>query len=303
MRKTREYRPHLDARKVEAFQARLLAWFRKHGRDLPWRRTRDPYKILVSEVMLQQTQVERVREYYGRFLREYPTVRDLAAARAARVQESWDGLGYYARARNLHAAARMIVRQHGGRFPRHPGELQALPGVGRYTAGAVASFAYGEPAPILDTNVRRVLARTLEGKAFPHLTLTRAEMDLAEESMPADRAAANTWNVAVMELGALVCVARGPRCEDCPVADLCAWNLAGRPAYDGPPRRGQAWHGTDRQVRGVILQRLRDAGRPAALGLLVDAAPDTAQVMRCLDSLVADGLVEPLDGERFRLPA
>jgi A/G-specific adenine glycosylase len=222
MRKPREYRPHLDARKVEAFQARLLAWFRKHGRDLPWRRTRDPYKILVSEVMLQQTQVERVREYYGRFLREYPTVRDLAAARAPRVQESWDGLGYYARARNLHAAARMIVRQHGGRFPRHPIELQALPGVGRYTAGAVASFAYGEPAPILDTNVRRVLTRIfVRRRPTSPARLDRRLWALAEAVIPAGEAW--TMNQSLMDFGATVCTARNPKCPSCPLASLCAF--------------------------------------------------------------------------------
>lgn len=216
------YRARPDAKRINAFQAKLLAWFRRNGRDLPWRRTRDPYKILVSEVMLQQTQVERVREYYGRFLREYPTVRDLAAARPARVRDSWDGLGYYARARNLHAAARTIVRRHAGRFPQQVEDLQELPGVGRYTAGAVASFAYGEAAPILDTNVRRVL-----GRIFVRRRRVRpAETDrrlwaLAEAVIPDGDAW--TMNQALMDFGATFCTARNPKCPVCPLQSLCAF--------------------------------------------------------------------------------
>jgi A/G-specific adenine glycosylase len=199
----------------------LLEWFRQHGRDLPWRRTRDPYKILVSEVMLQQTQVERVRGYYRQFVREYPTVRDLAAAQAARVRESWDGLGYYARARNLHAAARTIVRRHGGRFPRHLEELRDLPGVGRYTAGAVASFAYGEPAPILDTNVRRLLSRVfVQRQAVRQAQTDRRLWVLAETVIPVGEAWA--MNQALMDFGATVCTARNPKCPCCPLRSLCA---------------------------------------------------------------------------------
>jgi len=222
MPKIREYRPRLDARKVKTFQGRLLAWFRKYGRDLPWRRTRDPYRILVSEVMLQQTQVERVREYYGPFLREYPTVMDLAAARPAQVRESWDGLGYYARARNLHAAAQRIVRHHGGSFPRRVEELQALPGVGRYTAGAVVSFAYGEPAPILDTNVRRVLSRVfVRRRAARPAAVERRLWALAEAVIPSGEVW--TMNQALMDFGATVCTARNPKCPSCPLGSLCAF--------------------------------------------------------------------------------
>jgi A/G-specific adenine glycosylase len=222
MPRTWEYRLRLDARKVKAFQTRLLAWFREYGRDLPWRRTRDPYRILVSEVMLQQTQVERVREYYGPFLREYPTVGDLAAARPAQVRESWDGLGYYARARNLHAAARTIVRRHGGSFPRRVEDLRALPGVGRYTAGAVVSFAYGEPAPILDTNVRRVLGRIfVRRRAARPAAVERRLWALAEAVIPSGEAW--TMNQALMDFGATVCTARSPKCPSCPLRSFCAF--------------------------------------------------------------------------------
>ncbi len=226
MGRNRAFRLRLDGAKLKAFQARLLAWFRRNGRDLPWRRTRDPYKILVSEVMLQQTQVERVREYYERFLREYPTVQDLAAARPTRVRESWDGLGYYARARNLHAAARTIAREHGGRFPRRLEDLQALPGVGRYTAGAVVSFAYGEPAPILDTNVRRVLSRIFRWRrASNPAGEERRLWALAEAVIPPGQSWA--FNQALMDFGATVCAARNPRCMSCPISRLCAYYARG----------------------------------------------------------------------------
>jgi A/G-specific adenine glycosylase len=222
MGKARAYRLQVDTAQVKAFQTRLLRWFREHGRDLPWRRTRDPYKILVSEVMLQQTQVERVREYYERFLREYPTIQDLASANPARVRDSWDGLGYYARARNLHAAARMVVGQHEGRVPRHLEEVLALPGVGRYTAGAVLSFAYGKPAPILDTNVRRVLGRVFVlRRASRPAAAERRLWALAEAVIPSGEAWA--FNQALMDFGATVCTARSPRCTKCPIRQMCAY--------------------------------------------------------------------------------
>ncbi len=216
----RPYRPEIDRETLRAFQTRLLRWFRKNGRDLPWRKTRDPYKILVSEVMLQQTQVDRVVDYYERFTQEYPTIQDLATAHPARVREAWEGLGYYARARNLHAAARTVAERHGGRFPRRLEEVMALPGVGRYTAGAVVSFAYGEPAPALDTNVRRVLGRIFVRRAAS----TAARRDrrlwaLAEVAVPPDRAWA--FNQGLMDFGATVCTARRPKCDICPMRSLC----------------------------------------------------------------------------------
>jgi A/G-specific adenine glycosylase len=222
----RAYRPRLDPALVAGFRSSLLAWFRAHGRRLPWRRTRDPYRILVSEIMLQQTQVDRVQGYYRRFLREYPSVQDLAAARPERVRESWDGLGYYARAKNLHAAARRIVEEHRGRFPRAVEELQRLPGVGRYTAGAVASFAYGEAAPVLDTNVRRILSRVFVRRRAPRLE--RRLWALAEAVIPPDDAWA--FNQALMDLGALICRARRPDCPACPIRPVCSYPT--RPAGD-----------------------------------------------------------------------
>ncbi len=219
----RPYRPRLDKGALRAFQSRLLCWFQRNGRDLPWRRTRDPYKILVSEVMLQQTQVERVRDYYRRFLREYPTVHDLAAAQPARVRDSWEGLGYYARARNLHAAAQTVAQKYGGRFPRCLEDAMALPGVGRYTAGAVLSFAYGEPAPILDTNVRRVLSRVfVRRRQRSAAKLDRRLWALAQVVIPSKRIWA--FNQSLMDLGATVCTARNPKCPSCPLRSLCAFH-------------------------------------------------------------------------------
>jgi A/G-specific adenine glycosylase len=196
-----------------AFRRRLLAWYRRHQRPLPWRRTRDPYAILVSEIMLQQTQVARVEEYWRRFLARYPTLEDLADASASAVRESWDGLGYYARARNLHAAARHVSRRLGGALPRRPDELRALPGIGRYTAAAIASIAYGADVGAVDTNVARVLSRVFRVRSARRVWAT------ADALVPSGRA--GDWNQALMDLGATICTARAPRCGRCPVGSVC----------------------------------------------------------------------------------
>jgi A/G-specific adenine glycosylase len=202
------------------FRKLLLRWFRRHGRDLPWRQTRDPYHILVSEFMLQQTQVARVQPYYHRFLEAYPTVGALAAAPSARVRESWEGLGYYRRAANFHRLAQQVVREHAGIIPADPEQLLRLPGVGRYTAGAVASFAYERAAPAVDTNVARVLRRAFHPRLRGTMAARRA-WDTAARILP--RQGKNVWmfNQAVMELGALVCTAREARCYACPVRRVC----------------------------------------------------------------------------------
>jgi A/G-specific adenine glycosylase len=253
--------------------------------------------------MSQQTPVARVEPVWHEWLARWPTPADLAAAAPGEAVRAWGRLGYPRRALRLHEAARAVVERHGGRVPSTEGELLALPGIGAYTAAAVACFAFRRPTVVLDTNVRRVLARTVLGQAQAAASTTRAEHDLAVAAQPADHDAAVVWNVAAMELGALVCSARAPRCSACPVADRCAWNLAGRPAYTGPARRGQSWDGTDRQARGALLGVLRAAHEPVGGLDLQEAWPADQQRMRCLDSLVADGLVEPLSGDRYRLPA
>lgn len=202
------------------FQRRLLAWYRSHGRDLPWRKTRDPYRILVSEVMLQQTQVERVLGFYDRFLQRYPTVQELASARPGQVREAWDGLGYYARAKHLHRAARQVTSLHGGVFPKTYHEAHALPGVGRSTAGAVLSFAFDIDTPILDTNVKRLLSRVFVQRPSPTPAQTERRLwRLSASLIPKGK----SWNFnqALMDFGALVCTARNPRCHACCFTDIC----------------------------------------------------------------------------------
>lgn len=215
------HRDPAPAARAVAFRRALLRWFRRHGRDLPWRRTRDPYRIVVSEFMLQQTQVSRVEGYFHRFLEQYPTVEALAAASPVAVRESWDGLGYYRRATNLHRLAQAVVMEHGGVVPSDPVALRQLPGVGRYTAGAVASFAYERRTPAVDTNVARVLRRAFH----PRLEVRGGERRLwetAEQLLPRRGPAAWAFNQAIMELGALVCTARVARCHTCPVRRACA---------------------------------------------------------------------------------
>lgn len=282
----------------------VLDWFADHGRDLPWREpTCSAWGIYLSEVMSQQTPVARVLPVWRRWLERWPAPADLAADSPGEAVRMWDRLGYPRRALRLHASAVVMVERHQGRVPRAHEDLLALPGVGAYTAAAVASFAFGEPRAVVDTNVRRVLARTVLGTQYPAPALTAAETRLAEASMPSDRDEANRWNAASMELGALVCTARAPDCHACPVSHRCAWQLAGRPAHVGPPRRGQAWHGTDRQVRGRIVQLLREGAGPLMREELDGAWPqDRAKVDRCLAGLVEDGLIEPVGGSSYSLP-
>ncbi|WP_198663287.1 A/G-specific adenine glycosylase [Jiangella endophytica] len=281
----------------------VLSWYSAHARDLPWRAPdRTPWGVLVSEIMLQQTPVVRVEPVWHEWLRRWPRPADLAAEEPGEAIRAWGRLGYPRRALRLHAAAGAIVERHGGDVPASYDDLIALPGIGDYTAAAVASFAFGARHVVLDTNVRRVLARAVTGTQYPPTAPTAAERRMALELVP-DAETAPRWAVAVMELGALVCTARSPRCSSCPLAASCAWRLAGSPPDDGPPRRGQAWHGTDRQVRGRLMAVLRESTGPVPKRLLDATWAEPVQRERALDALVADGLVEPLDGDLFRLPA
>jgi len=202
------------------FRRRLTRWYRRHGRDLPWRRTRDPYRVLVSEIMLQQTQVSRVEAYYHRFLERFPSLDQLAAAPASAVRESWEGLGYYRRAANLHLLAQEVVRDHDGAIPADPADLVRLPGIGRYTAGAVASFAYERSAAAVDTNVARVIRRAFHPRSRA-AAADRRIWETAARLVPQRGKAAWTFNQAIMELGAVVCTARIPKCAECPVRAEC----------------------------------------------------------------------------------
>jgi A/G-specific adenine glycosylase len=282
--------------------APLLAWYDEHARDLPWRRPEaSPWSVMVSEFMLQQTPVVRVLPVHEQWLATWPRPADLAAEPTGEAVRAWGQLGYPRRALRLHAAATAIVERHGGEVPSSYDDLLALPGVGDYTAAAIAAFAFGQRHVVLDTNVRRVLGRAIGGVEFPAASVTRAERDRAAAVLP-DEPVAATWSVAVMELGALVCTAASPRCDACPVAGLCAWRAAGHPAYDGPPRKVQAWAGTDRQCRGRLLGTVRDADGPVHVSRLEGAWSDTAQRERCLAALVADGLLVPAGETAYALP-
>jgi A/G-specific adenine glycosylase len=283
--------------------APILEWYDEHARELPWRAPdASPWSVMVSEFMLQQTPVARVLPVHEAWLERWPTPAALAAEPAGEAVRAWGRLGYPRRALRLHASAVAIVERHGGEVPAEHEELLALPGVGDYTAAAIAVFAHGGRHPVLDTNVRRVLARVVAGVEFPPVAVSRGERRRVEDLLPEDDATAATWSVAVMELGALVCGAANPRCERCPVADACAWRAAGHPAYDGPPRRGQAWAGTDRQCRGRLLAVVRDSDGPVPAGRLDAAWGDAAQRARCLASLLADGLLVRVADATYALP-
>lgn len=288
---------------VPVLHHRVLSWYVEHARPLPWRAAgTTAWGVHVSEVMAQQTPVARVEPVWREWMLRWPTPAALAAASPGDVVRAWGRLGYPRRALRLREAAVAMVERHGGEVPPDEDGLRGLPGVGAYTAAAVAAFAYGHRAVVVDTNVRRVLVRALEGRAQAAPALTAAETRLAASVLPQDAESSARWNVAVMELGALVCRARAPRCEACPLLDVCSWVAAGSPPDDGPPRRGQAWHGTDRQVRGALVQVLRERHDAVPRAELETVAPDAAQVGRCLASLIEDGLVEPAGPEHLRLP-
>lgn len=279
----------------------ILAWYDENARELPWRRTSaSAWSVVVSEFMLQQTPVSRVLPMHQLWLERWPSPSTLAAEASGEAIRAWGRLGYPRRAMRLHGAARQMVELHDGEVPSTYDELRALPGVGDYTASAILAFAFGRRQPVLDTNVRRVFARALGGVEFPPVAVTPAERDRARGLLPDDEATAATWSVAVMELGALVCTATSAACEVCPVRDDCAWRLAGHPAYDGPPRRGQAWAGTDRQCRGRLVAAVREVEGSVATSRLDLAWPQAEQRQRCLRGLLDEGLlVENASGYAF----
>jgi A/G-specific adenine glycosylase len=279
----------------------VTAWYAVAARDLPWRRPgTSPWAVLVSEVMLQQTPVTRVLPAYDTWLSRWPAPAALAADEPGEAVRMWGRLGYPRRALRLHAAAVAVVERHGGELPWTVDELLALPGVGDYTARAVAAFAHRQRQPVVDTNVRRVVARIVEGVA--DAAVTRRDLVLVADLLPAEAEEAATASVAFMELGALVCTARAPSCEACPVAGRCAWLARGRPALATPVKRPQAYAGTDRQVRGRLLAVLRDADGPVEAQVLAQVWDEPVQRARALDGLVADGLVDPLPDGRLGLP-
>lgn len=288
----------------------IVTWYRGHARPLPWRRPGiDAYGVLVCEVMSQQTPIARVLPKWHTWMERWPTPAHLAHAPLADILTVWQGLGYPRRARNLQRAAQAIVEKHNGTVPCDPKELESLPGVGTYTAGAVAAFAYGERTPVIDTNVRRTLARLVGGVALPGAATRRIDRERAVAMLPAEAETAARWSAAIMEFGALVCTSRAPLCEDCPVAWTCRWLQAGAPAGAEAARPRQKWNGTDRQLRGRVMALLCDHAERGILSVsfdtvaqaALDSADDTRRAIRIVNSLAHDGLV-CIDGDRVALP-
>ncbi|MFI9642823.1 A/G-specific adenine glycosylase [Micromonospora sp. NPDC051925] len=284
------------------FTTLVSRWYEQNARDLPWRVPGiGAWPILVSEVMLQQTPVVRVLPAWHAWLTRWPDPAALAADTPAEAIRMWGRLGYPRRAVRLRDCAVAVVERHGGRVPDQLEQLLALPGIGTYTARAVAAFAYGQRHPVVDTNVRRVVSRAIAGEPDAGPATTPADLVACEELLPTEPAAAALASAAFMELGAIVCTARSPRCPDCPVESVCAWRASGQAAPTGPTRRPQRYAGTDRQVRGLLLGVLRDATGPVPHQRLDQVWQDDVQRARALAGLVKDGLVEPVGEENFRL--
>ncbi|GAA1619818.1 A/G-specific adenine glycosylase [Catellatospora bangladeshensis] len=278
------------------------AWYDTHARDLPWRAPDvGAWPVLVSEFMLQQTPVVRVLPVWREWVARWPAPADLAVEESGEAIRAWGRLGYPRRAMRLHACATALVERHGGEVPRRLDQMLALPGVGDYTARAVLAFAYGQRHPVVDTNVRRVAARTVTGAPDAGAATTPADLALVESLLPAADAAAARASAAFMELGAVLCTARTPRCESCPLRAHCKWRASGAALPEGPSRKPQRYAGTDRQVRGLLLAVLRHAPGPVARPALDVVWADAVQRERALASLLADGLVVP-HGERYALP-
>lgn len=282
----------------------IADWYDRGHRDLPWRADGYPaWGILISEFMLQQTPVARVIPRLAEWLARWPTPADLASVPPGEAVRAWDRLGYPRRALALHAAATAIAAEHGNAVPRDVDALLALPGVGPYTARAVAAFAYGVRVPVVDVNARRVLARAIDGNGDPGPAQTRRELQLMESLLPRDEHRARLANAGVMELGQTVCTARAPRCEACPIAGECAWRAAGYPPYEGRPApRQKTYEGSDRQVRGLILRELRASDTAVPADVIEALWPDAVQRERALAGLLRDGLVSGDPARGYALP-
>lgn len=294
--------PIPTAQTLVPVQTELALWFGRNARDLPWRRSgTSAWGVLLSEVMSQQTPVARVAPLWQRWMDRWPTPADVAGAPRAQILKEWANLGYPRRALRLHECAGVITAQYGGEVPSTVEELRALPGIGEYTAAAVVAFAFGRRSTVVDTNVRRVLARVVEGKALPSPSYSAVERRLAQSLVPHGDDEAALWAVSSMEFGALICTARAPQCGLCPVQKHCAWRLAGYPVDEhADARRPQRFEGTDRQVRGKVMRYLRDNGF-AQRRELDGVWPDAAQLESCIVSLIVDGLIEN-DGDVLHLP-
>lgn len=284
---------------------RIVSWYAANQRDLPWRREGfTPWGQLVAEMMLQQTQVDRVVPKLHAWLERWPTPADLAADSPAEAIRMWDRLGYPRRALWLHRAAEQIVTRFGGDVPSSVDDLLTLTGIGDYTARAIAVFAFGLRHPVVDTNTRRVLARAITGLSEAPAPHTARDLALMESALPDERDESAEFNAGMMELGALVCTAKKPLCDACPLADLCAWALDGWPQNVPLKRRPRQarFEGSDRQVRGMMMALLREEGT-ASTETLLGVIHDAVQAKRALDSLASDGLVSSVSPGRWGLPS
>ena len=275
----------------------VLSWYKKNKRDLPWRNT-DAWGVLVSEIMLQQTPVARVLPIYIEWMKRWPKPAALAAATPAQIITAWGRFGYPRRALRLHECAKVISAKYNGRIPDTQSELRELPGIGDYTSAAIIAFAFEGRSLVLDINIRRVFARVIDGVEVPPSAPTKSERNEREKLIPAKNP--HVWAAATMELGALICTAKKPKCGQCPLADQCIWRSLDYPVSD-QPKRTQSWHGTDRQCRGVIVQALRE--NPALKKKEILQLWDVpSQVEKALLTLLEDGLVVEQKGQRFSLP-
>ena len=273
----------------------LHTWYWKNKRPLPWRKS-SPWGVVVSEFMLQQTPVNRVLPVWEAWMKKWPTPKDLAKAKKSEVIKSWGRLGYPRRALRLYETAKIISEKYQGSIPKTIVELRELPGVGEYTAAAIYSFAFGKRALVLDTNIRRVFARAIDGKEIAALTLNNKERRKREKLIPKE---ASLWAAATMELGATICTAKSPQCEICPISQFCVWRFKGYPKSRAPKRKTQSWHGTDRQCRGTILNYLREKDR-GTKSQFEKLWSEKKQLEKALKSLEIDGLIEKR-GKSFTL--
>jgi A/G-specific adenine glycosylase len=282
---------------MSLYEKEIIGWFKKNQRDLPWRKS-GAWGVLVSEIMLQQTPVNRVLPIYNEWMNRWTTPRDLASATSAEVITAWGRLGYPRRALRLHNCAKVISEQYGNQVPDNEIALRALPGIGEYTAAAIVAFAFKERSLVLDVNIRRLFARAIDGVEVPKPSVTKTERKLRAELIPSKDP--HLWAAATMELGALVCSAQNPKCQICPIADKCRWRSLDFPKSD-QKKRTQAWHGTDRQCRGVIVQALRE-NKVLTQKEIRKLWHLDSQVEKALSSLIKDQLITSPKRNSYSLP-
>jgi A/G-specific adenine glycosylase len=279
------------------FEKEIISWFKKNKRDLPWRKT-DAWGVLVSEFMLQQTPVNRVLPVYQEWIKRWPTAAALAAATPAEVITAWGRLGYPRRALRLHECAKVITHELSGKIPEDENELRKLPGIGEYTAAAMAAFAFNKRSLVLDINIRRLFARLFDGVEVPSQSPTKSEKSRYEALIP--KKEAHIWAAATMELGAIICTSQSPKCGICPVAHGCTWRSLDYPKSD-VVKRTQTWHGTDRQCRGTIVQALRD-NEVLTKNQISQLWDVPSQLEKAILTLLDDGLIEVRGKNKFSLP-